>query len=117
MLVDINNSTELSLSMPDNQFALLVQVFAREVSISVSSYGRYVFKFEGDAVILLFPAETEFTKACKNALNCSTAILEIIKEVINPIFKMQVVSIAKPNQVLGGYYDVHESSFYEQWYI
>jgi class 3 adenylate cyclase len=46
-----------------------------------------VFKYEGDAVIILFPAAYDRTKACKNALNCSRAILEIIKEIINPIFK------------------------------
>jgi adenylate cyclase len=26
-------------------------------------------------------------KACKNALNCSRAILEVIRQVINPVFK------------------------------
>jgi class 3 adenylate cyclase len=46
-----------------------------------------VFKYKGDAVILLFPAKTDFTKACENALNCSIAILEIMNEVINPVFK------------------------------
>ena len=49
-------------------------------------YGGYVFKYEGDAVIVLFPAEYDEGKACKNALKCSKAILEIIKEVINPVF-------------------------------
>jgi len=52
MFVDINNST----SLPEKKFALLVQYFAQEVSISVLGYGGYVFKYEGDAVILLFPA-------------------------------------------------------------
>jgi adenylate cyclase len=87
MFVDINNSTQMSLSLPDNEFALLVQCFAQEVSIAALGYGGYVFKFEGDAVILLFPAEEDVAKACENALKCSTTILEIIKEVINPIFK------------------------------
>ena len=87
MFVDINNSTEMSLSLPEKQFALLVQCFAQEVSIAVLGYGGYVFKYEGDAVIVLFPAEEDCTKACENALKCSTTILEIIKEVINPLFK------------------------------
>ena len=42
---------------------------------------------EGDADIVLFPAEYDELKACKNALKCSKAILEIIKQVINPVFK------------------------------
>src|SRR6188472_680003 len=87
MFVDVNNSTQMSLTLPEHKFALIVQSFAQEISIAVSGYGGYVFKYEGDAVIALFPAEYDRTKACKNALNCSRAILEIIKEVINPAFK------------------------------
>jgi class 3 adenylate cyclase len=73
--------------MAENKFALLVQSFAQEISIAVLGYGGYVFKYEGDAVIVLFPAEYDNVKACRNALNCSRAVLEIIKEVINPAFK------------------------------
>jgi adenylate cyclase len=87
MIIDINNSTQMSLSLPEFKFALIVQTFAQEVSIAVSGYGGYVFKYEGDAVIVLFPAEYNKIRACKNALNCSRAILEIIKNAINPIFK------------------------------
>jgi class 3 adenylate cyclase len=73
MFVDINNSTEMSLSLPEHKFALIVQSFAQEISIAVLGYGGYVFKYEGDAVIVLFPAEYDEAKACKNALNCSIA--------------------------------------------
>jgi len=86
MFVDINNSTEMSLSLPEHKFALIVQSFAQEISIAVLGYGGYVFKYEGDAVIVFFPAEYDQVKACENALNCSRAILEIIREVINPVF-------------------------------
>src|SRR5437899_4517255 len=68
LIVDINKSTEMSLSLPENRFALLVQCFAQEISIAVLGYGGYVFKYEGDAVIVLFPAEDDSIKACKNAL-------------------------------------------------
>jgi adenylate cyclase len=87
MFVDINNSTELSLSLEDSKFALMVQVFAQEISNIVFGYDGYVFKYEGDAVIILFPAMYDEALACRNALNCSTAILEIITQVINPAFK------------------------------
>jgi adenylate cyclase len=87
MFVDINDSTQMSLSLPDNKFALLIQCYAQEVSIAVLGYGGYVFKYEGDAVIVLFPAEDDDVRACENALKCSKAILGIMKEVINPIFK------------------------------
>jgi adenylate cyclase len=35
MFVDINNSTEMSLSLPEHKFALIVQSFAQEISIAV----------------------------------------------------------------------------------
>ena len=85
--IDINNSTQMSLSLPENKFALMIQTFAQEISIAALGYGGYVFKYEGDAVIVLFPAGYDEAKACKNALDCSSAILDIIKEVINPAFK------------------------------
>jgi len=87
MIIDVNNSTEMSLSLPEDRFALMIQTFAQEISIAVTGYGGYVFKYEGDAVIVLFPAEYDQPKACKNALNCTSSILDIIREAINPAFK------------------------------
>jgi adenylate cyclase len=87
IFIDVNNSTVMSLSLPEDRFALMIQTFAQEISIAVTGYGGYVFKYEGDAVIGLFPGEYDRAKACKNALNCTTSILEIIREVINPAFK------------------------------
>ena len=85
MFVDISHSTEMSISLPERKFVLLVQCFAQEVSIAAIDYGGYVFKYEGDGVIVIFPAEHDEVKACKNALNCSKAILEVIK-VSNNVF-------------------------------
>ena len=80
MFIDINHSTEMSLSLPENKFALLLQSFAQEISIAVLGYGGYVFKYEGDGVIALFPTEYDKIKACKNALDCSRAIYRNYKE-------------------------------------
>jgi class 3 adenylate cyclase len=87
MIIDVNNSTEMSLTLQEDRFALLIQTFAQEISIAVTGYGGYVFKYEGDAVIALFPGEYDELKACNNALNSATSILQIIREVINPAFK------------------------------
>jgi len=87
LIIDINSSTQMSLSLPEFKFALILQTFAQEVSIAVFGYGGYVFKYEDDAVIVIFPAEHDQIKACKNALTCSRVVLEIIKNAINPIFK------------------------------
>ena len=87
MFIDINDSTSMSLSLSENKFALILYTFAQEISIAISGYGGYVFKYEGDAVISLFPAQFNQAKACENAVNCSKSILEIIREVINPAFR------------------------------
>src|ERR1051325_167806 len=92
MFVDINNSTLMSLALTEKKFALIVQTFAQEISIAVEAYGGYVFKYEGDAVIALFPAENDRIKACKNALNCSRSILEIIGKILNPALKANELS-------------------------
>jgi len=72
IFIDVNNSTVMSLSLPEDRFALMIQTFAQEISIAVTGYGGYVFKYEGDAVIGLFPGEYDQAKACKNALSCTT---------------------------------------------
>ena len=87
MFVDINGSTEISFSLTDDKFARMVQTFAQEISIVVVGYGGYVFKYEGDAVISLFSAGYDQSKACKNTLDCSKAVLKIIRDVINPAFR------------------------------
>ena len=79
MFVDISNSTEMSLSLPEDKFALLVQCFAQEVSIAAIDYGGYIFKYEGDAVIVIFPTKNDEVEVCENALNCSKTVLEVIK--------------------------------------
>ena len=86
IFIDVNNSTVMSLSLPEDRFALMIQTFAQEM-YRCDRYGGYVFKYEGDAVIGLFPGEYDQAKACKNALSCTTSIQEIIREVINPAFK------------------------------
>ena len=52
----------MSLSLPEDRFALVIQTFAQEIRIAVTGYGVYVFKCEGDAVIVLFPAEYDQPK-------------------------------------------------------
>jgi len=86
LIVDINNSTQKSLAVPELTFSLIVQTFAKEISIVAVDDDGYILKYEGDAVIVFFPADGDETKACKNALDCSRAILDVIKNGIDPIF-------------------------------
>jgi adenylate cyclase len=85
LLIDINGSTQMSITLPPQQFASIVQVFSQEARLVIIGHGGYVLKYVGDSVIGIFPAEFDKKKACKNALNCAGSILSIIRECINPI--------------------------------
>ena len=96
MFIDINKSTEMSLSLPEDRFALLIQTFAQETSIASRGYGRYVFKYEGDAIIVIFPTEYDQVKACRNALIFTTTILEIIRDILNLLRMVCLRSLLEP---------------------
>ena len=88
LYVDIHDSTKMSLSIPETNFALIIQIFSQEVGLVIRGYGGYILKYVGDAVIAIFPAEFDNYKACENAINCARSILCIINECINPVFKV-----------------------------
>jgi adenylate cyclase len=85
LLIDINGSTQMSITLPPSKFAAILQVFSQETRLAIIGHGGYVLKFVGDAVIGLFPAEFDKKMACINALNCAQGILSIINECINPV--------------------------------
>jgi len=85
LLIDINGSTHMSITLPPSQFAAILQVFSQETRLAIIGHGGYVLKFVGDSVIGLFPAEFDKKRACINALNCAQGILSIISECINPV--------------------------------
>jgi len=87
LIIDINGSTQMSITLPPSKFAAILQVFSQETRLAIKGYGGYVLKFVGDSVIGLFPAEFDKKKACINALNCAHGILSIINDCINPILK------------------------------
>jgi class 3 adenylate cyclase len=85
LLIDINGSTHMSITLPPSKFAAILQVFSQETRLAIIGHGGYVLKFVGDSVIGLFPAEFDKKRACINALNCAQGILSIISECINPV--------------------------------
>lgn len=86
--IDIYNSTKMSLLLSAKSFALIIEVFSQEIALAVKGYGGYILKYVGDAVIVIFPSEFDNYKACRNAINCAINILDIVKQCINPAFKM-----------------------------
>lgn len=85
LFIDIDGSTEMSITLPPPKFAIIVQVFSQEARLAIRGHGGYVLKYVGDSVIGIFPAEYDKQKACKNALYCADSILSIISECIDPI--------------------------------
>lgn len=84
LYVDIYGSTRLTLSLPSDSLALMLQLFSQEMSLVVANFGGYVLKYVGDAVIALFPAEHDGGQACMRALECGRMMHEVIKGAIAP---------------------------------
>lgn len=87
--VDIVGFTKLCTTLSANRLADIIRAFTQEMSILICSYGGYVLKFVGDAVLGFFMVKTggrdEEKIPCVNALNCALAMIKVIKHGINPI--------------------------------
>ena len=87
LYVDIDGSTQLTISLPSDKLALILQLFSQEMSMVVSNFGGYVLKYVGDAVIALFPGEHDSRQACLNALECGRTMLQVTKNAIVPALR------------------------------
>jgi adenylate cyclase len=88
LYVDIVESTRLSMTLPVDRLATIVQAFAQEMSLMVRAYGGYVLKYVGDAIIAFFHANsdgTDMRMPCINAIGCAQSMVKIVQEGINPI--------------------------------
>ncbi len=111
--IDLVDSTELSISLPLERLSTILQTFMQEVASVIISYGGYILKYVGDAVLGFFVVHTkyEFENSgikydsssdqvnyldqkdylyrsylpCVNAINCGRSIIKILDQAINPI--------------------------------
>jgi class 3 adenylate cyclase len=111
--IDLVDSTELSISLPLERLSTILQTFMEEVASIIISYGGYILKYVGDAVLGFFVANTKYGFEnnmvsydnsndhanhtdqkdypnrtyipCVNAINCSRSIIKILDQAINPI--------------------------------
>jgi class 3 adenylate cyclase len=83
--IDLVGSTKISMTLPVDRLAALVQAFAQEMSLTVSAYGGYVLKYLGDGILAFFVAEGDPYLPSVNAVNCARSMIRIIREGINPI--------------------------------
>ena len=81
------DSTRLSMTLPVERFATLIQAFTQEMSLMVRAYGGYILKYVGNAILSFFPDNNSDNLhiPCINAVNCAHSMIKIVEHGINPI--------------------------------
>jgi class 3 adenylate cyclase len=85
MYADLVGSTNMSMTLPVEKMATIIRAFTYEMTCIVRSYGGYVLKYVGDAIIAFFPAGYNKLLACDKAVQCANSMITVIKNGINPI--------------------------------
>jgi adenylate cyclase len=84
--VDLVGSTKLSMTLPTEKLAIIVQAFTQEMSLVISAYGGHVFKYVGDAILaFFFLRDNNMYLPCSNAANCARTMIRVMQNGINPI--------------------------------
>ena len=81
------DSTRLSMTLPVERFASIIQAFTHEMSLMVTAYGGYILKYVGNAILSFFPDDNsdDLHIPCINAVNCARSMIKIVEQGINPI--------------------------------
>jgi adenylate cyclase len=87
MYADLVGSTNMSMTLPVDKMVTIIRAFTYEMTCIVRSYGGYVLKYVGDAIIAFFPSGYNKLLACDKAVQCANSMITVIKNGINPILK------------------------------
>ena len=85
---DLVGSTTMSMTLSIDKLVDVIRVFAHQISHVVDSYGGYVLKYAGDAVISFFPGRVNNKDkylAPDTSVECGKSMINVIKET-NGIF-------------------------------
>jgi adenylate cyclase len=85
---DLVGSTTMSMTLSIDKLVDIIRVFAHEISHVIDSYGGYVIKYAGDAVISFFPGRVNNIDkylASDTSVECGKSIIYVIRET-NGIF-------------------------------
>ncbi len=90
MYADIVGSTKMSMTLSAKDLIFLIRAFTHELSKTIESYGGYVLKYSGDAVISFFPFininnDSNKHQLGKKSVECAKSIMHAIKKEINSI--------------------------------
>lgn len=80
---DLVGSTTMSMTLSIDKLVDVIRVFAHEISHVVDSYGGYVLKYAGDAVISFFPGRVNNKDkylASDTSVECGKSMINVIKE-------------------------------------
>ncbi|MFL6385254.1 MAG: adenylate/guanylate cyclase domain-containing protein [Nitrososphaeraceae archaeon] len=84
---DLVGSTKMSMTLPVDKMVTIIRAFTYEMTCIVRSYGGYVLKYVGDAIIAFFSSGYNKLLACDKAVQCANSMITVIKKGINPILK------------------------------
>jgi class 3 adenylate cyclase len=85
---DLVGSTTMSMTLSIDKLVDVIRVYAHEISHVVDSYGGYVLKYAGDAVISFFPGRVnnkDRHRASDTSVECGKSMINVIRET-NRIF-------------------------------
>jgi adenylate cyclase len=85
MYADLVGSTNMSMTLPIDKVVTIIRAFTHELTSIVRSYGGYVLKYVGDAIIAFFPSGYNKLLACDKAVQCAESMITVVKNGINPI--------------------------------
>ena len=85
LYVDLVGSTNLCMTISVDKLATIIRAFTYEMSFVVQTYGGFVLKYVGDAVISFFPSASSKYLACETAVSCGMSMLSVIRNGLNPI--------------------------------
>ena len=80
---DLVGSTTMSMTLSIDKLVDVIRVFAHEISHVVDSYGGYVLKYAGDAVISFFPGRVNNKDkylASDTLVECGKSMINVIRE-------------------------------------
>lgn len=84
LIVDIVESTLMSVSLPPEKHKDIVQLFFEFVKDIITNYRGFIWKYVGDGIIAIFPADDAFTGKCDNAIQTGIMIASVIEDILNP---------------------------------
>ena len=87
MYADLVGSTNMSMRLPAEKMVTIIRAFTHEMTSIVRSYGGYVLKYVGDAIIAFFPSGYNKLLACDKAVQCAKSMITVIRNGINPTLK------------------------------